>query len=84
MQTSFKYLAAKKLFDETLNTLVQNHSIKSNIDGTRVCLPLPKHLQEQNTGSQPDTITSEINIAPSKFSSLKTTNYITFVDKLHN
>ena len=49
----------------------------------KICKFWYKHLQEQNTDSQPDTITSDNNIAPSKLSSLKTTNYITFVDKLH-
>lgn len=50
---------SRELFDETLNVLVQNHSIKSHIVGNRVRLPSPKDLQEQNRGTRPDAITSD-------------------------
>ena len=39
----------KELFEEQLEALVESHSVKTNLLGTRTCLSLPKSNQDSNS-----------------------------------
>ena len=62
VQISLENKISRELFNETLITLVQNHSIKSNTVGNMVCLSLPKDPQEQNIESRQNIVISDIDI----------------------
>ena len=67
MQESVESEITKEIFEERLDALVETHSVKIKLLGTRTCLSLPKMNQDSNsTESSDETLASNGTLAISE------------------
>ena len=57
VKSPLEYDVSREVFDETLNNLIKENTIKSKTIRNRVCLSLAKEQQEVSIDSQPDAVT---------------------------
>ena len=54
VQESMESEITKEIFEEWLDALVESHSVKTKLLGTRMCLSLPKMNQDSNSKESSD------------------------------